>query len=302
MVARNAVVILGATATGKTSCAVSIARRFGGEIISADSRQVYRGLDLGSGKDLAEYGEIPYHLVDIVSLPEEYSVFQFQRDFRRVFGEITARKALPVIAGGTGMYLDSIVRGYTFRSVPVNPRLRLELASFSLEALRERLLKNKRDIHNRTDLEIRERLIRAIEIAEAPQTESSQADEPLPMQLEPVILGIRFPRHELRNRIRIRLETRIEQGLLDEVASIHDSGISWERLERLGLEYRFTAEYLQGKISSHDEYFRLLYTAICQFAKRQETWFRGMERKGVTINWIENGDLAAAVSLAETFF
>lgn len=297
MVARNAVVILGATATGKTSCAVSIARRFGGEIISADSRQVYRGLDLGSGKDLAEYGEIPYHLVDIVSLPEEYSVYQFQRDFCRVFDEVQARRALPVIAGGTGMYLDSIVRGYTFRTVPENPDLRLELASFSLEALRERLLKNKRDIHNRTDLEIRERLIRAIEIAEAPQ-----ADEPLPIHLEPVILGIRFPRHELRSRIRIRLETRIEQGLLDEVASINDSGISWERLERLGLEYRFTAEYLQGKISSHDEYFRLLYTAICQFAKRQETWFRGMERKGVTINWIENGDLAAAVSLAETFF
>lgn len=297
MVEKNAVVILGATATGKTSCAVSIARQFSGEIISADSRQVYCGLDLGSGKDLSEYGEIPYHLVDVVSLPDEYSVYQFQKDFYRVFTGVQERKTLPVIAGGTGLYLDSIIRGYRFRDVPENPALREELALYNLEALRDRLLQSKTDIHNRTDLEIRERLVRAIEIAESPE-EEERAFVPL----VPVILGIRFPREELRRRIRIRLENRIEEGMIDEVAFIHDSGIHWERLERLGLEYRYTAEYLQGKIPSREEYVRLLYTAICQFAKRQETWFRGMERKGVAINWIENGDLSAAVSFVAAFF
>ncbi len=297
MVEKNAVVILGATATGKTACAVAIARRFSGEIISADSRQVYRGLDLGSGKDLGEYGEIPYHLVDVVSLPDEYSVYQFQKDFYEVFAGIASRNVLPVIAGGTGMYLDAVIRGYRFRDVPENPALRSELAPYSLEALRDRLLKRKKEIHNRTDLEIRERLVRAIEIAESPGEE-----EPAPIHLAPVILGIRFPREELRRRIRIRLEARIDEGMIDEVAGIHAAGISWERLERLGLEYRFTAEYLQGKIPSREDYVSQLYTAICQFAKRQETWFRGMERKGVDITWIENGDLAAAVSYAEKFF
>ncbi len=294
---KNAVVILGATATGKTSCAVAIAKKFGGEIISADSRQVYRGLDIGSGKDLSEYGDVPCHLVDIVSLPDEYSVYTFQKDFCRVFAEVQERNALPVIAGGTGMYLDSVIRGYRFRNVPENPALRAELAPCSLEELRDRLFRSKTEIHNRTDLEIRERLVRAIEIAEAPQK-----GEGLPVNLAPVILGIRFTRDELRRRIRVRLEARIDEGMIDEVAAIHESGIPWERLERLGLEYRYTAEFLQGKIASREAYVRLLYTAICQFAKRQETWFRGMERKGVTINWIENGDLAAAVSLVNTFF
>lgn len=297
MVDKNAVVILGATATGKTSCAVTIAKKFGGEIISADSRQVYRGLDLGSGKDLSEYGDVPYHLVDIVSLPDEYNVYRFQKDFSRVFDEVRERNALPVIAGGTGMYLDSVIREYRFRDVPKNPGLRAELAPYSLEALRDRLLKKKSEIHNRTDLDIRERLVRAIEIAESPHEQKA-----LPVYLEPVILGIRFPRDELRLRIKSRLEARIAQGMIEEVASIHDSGIDWERLERLGLEYRYTAEYLQGKIASRDEYLRLLYTAICQFAKRQETWFRGMERKGVSITWIEKGDLSAAISTVSTFF
>lgn len=293
---RNAVVVLGATATGKTACAVALAREFSGEIVSADSRQVYRGLDIGTGKDLCEYGDVPYHLVDIVSLPDEYSVYQYQRDFYRVFTEVQSRGKLPVVAGGTGMYLDSIIRGYRFRDVPKNEVLRKELELLDNEALQVRLLQSKREIHNRTDLDDRERLIRALEIAE-----SSQDEELSPIQFNPIILGIRFPRKELRQRILLRLESRIEAGLVDEVENIHAHGITWERLERLGLEYRATAEYLQGKIPNLQEYTNRLYTMICQFAKRQETWFRGMERKGVAISWIENGDREAAVSCVNKF-
>lgn len=294
---RNALVVLGATATGKTSCAVALARKFSAEILSADSRQVYRGLDIGSGKDLREYGEVPYHLVDIVSLPDEYSVYQYQRDFYRVFNEVQSRGALPIMVGGTGMYLDSIIRGYRFRDVPRNESLRKELEPLDSDALQARLLQSKREIHNRTDLDDRERLVRAIEIAECPE-----GDELPPINFKPLVLGICFPRSELRQRIRIRLDARIEEGLIEEVEQIHASGISWERLERLGLEYRATAEYLQGKIPTLEEYSNRLYTMICQFAKRQETWFRGMERKGVVVSWIENGDLSAAVSQVEQFF
>lgn len=294
---KNALVILGATATGKTACAVALARKFSGEIISADSRQVYCGLDIGSGKDLSEYGEVPYHLVDIVHLPDEYSVFQYQRDFYRAFEQVVSKGALPIMVGGTGMYLDSIIRGYRFKDVPENEALRLELASLDIAALQARLLQSKREIHNRTDLEDRERIVRAIEIAECPE-----GDELGSNNFNPLVLGIRYPRSELRKRIRVRLDSRIKEGLVDEVANIHAQGISWERLERLGLEYRATAEYLQGKTSSLQEYTERLYIMICQFAKRQETWFRGMERKGVRISWIENGDLLAAVSLVESTF
>ncbi len=298
----NCVVVLGPTATGKTGLAVRLARRFSGEIISADSRQVYRGLDIGSGKDLAEYGDVPYHLIDITDLRSEYSVFNFQRDFRMVFDDITARGKLPIIAGGTGMYLDAVIRGYELVEVPVNEVLRAELESLSIDELASRLTGLKEDIHNKTDLLERPRLIRAIEIAEykrdlagndghAAETRSS---------IRPLILGVRFPRSELRARIRARLEARMAEGLVDEVRLLHESGASWERLERLGLEYRHAAEYLQGKIPSEREFLESLYVAIGQFAKRQETWFRGMERKGVEIHWIDSGDPAQAESLVSS--
>jgi tRNA dimethylallyltransferase len=308
----NAVIILGPTATGKTSLGVRLARAFGGEIISADSRQVYRGLDLGSGKDLAEYGDTPYHLIDIATLEGEYSVFDYQRDFFKTFADVSSRGELPVVVGGTGMYLDAIVRGYALVEVPENPALRAELESLSLEELVERLLSIKKSVHNRTDLVERARLVRAIEIAEykrgeqdrtgetsapahtdATAAEGEAGDGGAP-SFRPLILGVRFDRAILRTRIRTRLEERIRAGLVDEVRALHESGVSWERLERLGLEYRYTSEYLEGKIASENEYAESLYTAICQFAKRQETWFRGMERKGVAIEWIENGDYATA--------
>ena len=300
----NAIVLLGATATGKTALGVHLARTFAGEIISADSRQVYRGLDIGSGKDLVEYGEVPYHLVDIESLSREYSVFDFQRDFKASFAEIRSRVKLPIVVGGTGMYLDSIIRNYDIPEVPVNDILRASLEGLSLAELATRLLSLKGSVHNKTDLVERPRLVRAIEIAEykkdrggaEPGSEQRLAD------LAPLVMGIRFERATLRARIRDRLLSRLDVGLVEEVRALHDTGTDWERLERLGLEYRFTAEYLQGKIPSMNEYRESLYTAICQFAKRQETWFRGMERKGVAIHWVENGNRDTAVSLASRFF
>lgn len=317
----NGVVILGATATGKTALGVFVAREFAGEIVSADSRQVYRGLDLGSGKDLAEYGDIPYHLIDVTDLSREYSVYDFQNDWYRVADEISSRGKLPVTVGGTGMYLDSVIRGYALARVPTNEALRSELEGLTIDELVARLLSLKKEVHNRTDLVDRARLSRAIEIAEYERASLAEgrgavgrgvdADDadvagacdtrdagtrisPSARPRDQLVLGVRFERSILRQRIRTRLEERLDAGLVEEVSRLQDEGASWERLERLGLEYRFTAEFIQGKIGTKREYVESLYTAICQFAKRQETWFRGMERKGVRIEWIEGGDRVAA--------
>jgi len=302
----NCIVLLGATATGKTGLGVHLARTFGGEILSADSRQVYRDLDIGSGKDLCEYAEIPYHLIDVAELPGEYSVYNYQRDFYRAFRGIAARNHLPVIVGGTGMYLDSVIRGYSFAEVPENPVLRAQLSTLSLSELAERLLTVKNEIHNRTDLLERPRLVRAIEIAEHGRLQGRTGVRSEPANgrpdIRPLVLGIRFDRTILRRRIRARLDARIGEGLVAEVAGLHANGISWERLERLGLEYRFTAEFLQGKIADATVYADSLYIAIGQFAKRQETWFRGMERKGIVVNWIDEGNREAAVSLVAGSF
>ncbi len=301
MVGNLRVVVLGATATGKTSLACALARRFSGEIVSADSRQVYRGLDLGSGKDLSEYGDIPYHLIDVASLPGEYNVYSYQRDAYAAIADVLSRGRLPIVTGGTGLYIDSVVRAYRFADAPVNSSLRSELDRLSLGELAERLVATGAKTHNTTDFEDRDRLVRAIEIAEAASGEAASADPvspgSSPPDLDTLVIGIRYPRPELRDRIRARLAERIRQGMVDEVRSLHAGGVSWERLERLGLEYRFTAEYLQGKIPTEREFFEGLCTAICRFAKRQETWFRGMERKGVGINWIDGADAETAAGL-----
>ena len=303
----NSILILGATACGKTGLGVDLAhfleaRGIKAEIISADSRQVYKGLNLGSGKDLFEYGDLPYHLIDVADLANEYNVFSFQKDFYYIFSQLKSKNILPLVVGGTGMYLDSVVRGYDFVEVPVNAILRKELEPLSLTDLAERLLSLKNEIHNRTDLDERERLIRAIEIVDYNINHKKSASAPIRPLINPLILGVKFERSVLRSRIKDRLEERIRLGLAEEVQGLYDSGTSWERLERLGLEYRFTSEYLQGKISSEQEWISSLYTAICQFAKRQETWFRGMERKGVSIQWIPDGDREIAHSLVEPFF
>ena len=280
----NLLVILGATAGGKTGLAVQAAARFSGEIISADSRQVYRGMDLGTGKDLIEYGDIPYHLIDIAEPGDEYNVFLFQRDCFDTIEAIWQRQKLPIICGGTGMYLDAVLSGYRMVAVPENPQLRERLEPDSDEQLRQKLLRLKPEQHNRTDLEGRERLIRAIEIAIGEQ-ERLKSLPPLP-ELAPLIFGIKLPRDILRKRIADRLQQRFAAGMIDEVQQLHDSGVSWKSLEFYGLEYRLIAQHLQGQLNRNDM-VQKLRSAIGQFAKRQETFFRRMEKRGIKIHWLD---------------
>ena len=288
----NCVIILGPTAVGKTAIGVAVARAFNGEIISADSRQTYRHLDIGSGKDLAEYSEggepVPYHLIDITELPSEYNVYNYQQDFYKVFKEIIGRKKLPVVVGGTGMYVDAIVRDYQLVILPENKKLHEELEATPLEVLAERLMKLQPDLHTKNDLLEKDRVIKALEIIEAKKlgVESTSVQRP---EIKPFIIGTTLPRPQLWENISRRLRERLDGGMLAEVQSIHDSGITWERLEKLGLEYRFCSEFLQGKIASKEELFEGLFIAIRQFAKRQETWFRMMEKKGVEIHWLDVG-------------
>lgn len=306
----NCVVILGPTAVGKTGVGVGVADYYNGQIISADSRQVYKGLDIGSGKDLDEYildkgksteRKIQYHLIDNADVKDEYNVFNYQKDFYKVFTEMQSKNILPVIVGGTGMYLDSIVRGYDLVEVPTNQELRKTLAGKNeielTQILSELKIKAGSKLHNSTDITERHRLLRAIEIEvfmqekksnpELNNYRNSEEDKmPLRPEIKPIIIGTTFERSILRDNVTKRLKQRLQEGMIDEVKTIHESGISWERLERLGLEYRYVAEFLQGKILTEQELFEKLNTAIHQFVKRQETWFRGMERKGVNIFWL----------------
>ncbi len=293
----NLVVILGATAGGKTGLAVQTARRFNAEIVSADSRQVYRGMDLGTGKDLQEYGEVPYHLIDIAEAGSEYNVFQFQRDCFVAIEEIWKRGPLPLICGGTGMYLDAVLRGYRLIEVPENPQLRAELTQCSDDELCQRLLALKPQQHNRTDQKDRLRLIRAIEIAVGEQ--GAAVDLPPLPEIRPLVFGLRWPREILRQRIALRLQQRFDEGMIDEVQSLYDAGVPWQKLEFYGLEYRLIAQHLQGQLNRNDM-VQKLRSAIGQFAKRQETFFRRMEKQGVEIIWLDGqgdafGELCAVV-------
>ncbi|MFZ4438422.1 MAG: tRNA (adenosine(37)-N6)-dimethylallyltransferase MiaA [Syntrophales bacterium] len=294
----NLLVILGATASGKTGLAVRLARRIGGEIISADSRQVYRGMDLGTGKDLSEYGRegeaVPVHMIDICDPEDEFSVFSFQECFYACFGEILKRQGIPVLAGGTGLYLDAVLRGYRMVSVPENSELREKLAGEPMESLRLHFFSLSPDVHNSTDLLERNRLVRAIEIAEFSQAHPRDLEPTIAVL--PLVIGIRCERKDLRLKITHRLKARLEAGMVEEVQRLHDRGIAWERIDAFGLEYRYIALYLQRKITS-EEMFQTLNTRIHQFAKRQETWFRRMEKNGVRIHWIEGADEEAALGL-----
>jgi tRNA dimethylallyltransferase len=314
----NLLVVLGPTASGKTGLAVRLAQRIGGEILSADSRQVYRGMDLGTGKDLSEYGRegeaVPVHLIDICDPGEEFSLFAFQDRFYPCFREILKRGRIPVLAGGTGLYLDAVLRGYRMVAVPENPELRERLAGEQMESLRRYFLSFCPDVHNSTDLLERNRLIRAIEIAEFsqahppdpeipgtastmfPATTAHQGVSETPIGISPLIIGIRCERNDLRRKITLRLKARLEAGMIEEVRRLHDRGIGWERIDAFGLEYRYIALHLQRKITV-EEMFQTLNTRIHQFAKRQETWFRRMERNGVRIHWIEGADEEAALGL-----
>ena len=301
----NCVVFLGPTAVGKTSIGVGFAHHFNGEVISADSRQTYRHLDIGSGKDLSEYTingkKIPYHLIDIIDLPEEYTVYNYQQDFYKAFKEIQNRKKLPVVIGGTGMYLDAIIRDYQLVNLPENKELHEQLENTPLEELAARLLKLQPDLHVMADLQEKERVIKALEIIEAKNAgyDTTSASRP---EIKPLIFGTTLPRPQLWQNISIRLKERLEEGMLDEVKAIHDSGISWERLEKLGLEYRYCSLFLQGKIASEQDLFDKLFIAIRQFAKRQETWFRMMEKKGVKITWLDAASKEERLSQAIKIF
>ncbi|MFT5453175.1 MAG: tRNA dimethylallyltransferase [Enterobacterales bacterium] len=280
----NLLVILGPTASGKTSLAVKLARQLDGEVISADSRQVYRGLDIGSGKDLEEYQEIPYHLIDIVDPGYEYSVFDFQKGFYSAFEVINKNHNLPILAGGSALYVDSVLNGYRMIAAPENISLRKQLAEKSHQQLIEQLLELKPKQHNTTDLKDTERLIRAIEIALAEQ--SAKATLPTLPKLSPLIIGIKWQREITRQRITARLKQRLDNGMLEEVQSLYDAGVSWKTLEFYGLEYRLIAQYLQKQLSFNDMYQKL-NTAIHQFAKKQDSWLRRLEKQGHAIQWVD---------------
>jgi tRNA dimethylallyltransferase len=287
-------VILGPTASGKTRIGVQIARALDGEIISADSRQVYRGMDIGTGKDLNEYGSVPYHLVDLVDPGYEFNVFEFQRRFLEAFRAIRRRGHLPVLVGGTGLYLEAVLKAYRLVEVPENPGLRQELAGFSLESLAARLKAANPRLHNTTDLLDCERLMRAIEIAEF-SGEGGPPRSPLP-EFTPIVFGIRLDRKILRQRITQRLRERLNRGMIEEAEGLLRKGVSFETLEFYGLEYRFVAQYLKGKLNRNDM-FQKLNSAIHRFAKRQETWFGRMERQGILIHWVDGNEEPAATIL-----
>ena len=279
--------ILGPTASGKTTLAVALADRLGGEIISADSRQVYRRMDLGTGKDLQDYivggRQIPYHLIDIAEPGTKYNVFEYQRDFLRAYDAIKARGRMPVVCGGTGLYLEAVLSGYRLLPVPENPPLRAALAGKSLEELTE-LLKGYKPLHNTTDVDTPKRAIRAIEIEE--HYRHAPAEEHSFPRLKSLVVGVSIDREERRARISHRLRQRLDEGMVDEVRRLLDEGIAPDDLTYYGLEYKYLTLHVTGQLA-YDEMVRQLEIAIHQFAKRQMTWFRGMERRGFTIHWID---------------
>ncbi|HSO78467.1 MAG TPA: tRNA (adenosine(37)-N6)-dimethylallyltransferase MiaA [Bacteroidales bacterium] len=281
------VVITGPTATGKTRLAAQVAYRFGSEVISADSRQVYRGMDIGTGKDLSDYNVdglmVPCHLVDIVDAGYRYNVYEYQRDFIKVYNDMRQRSLIPVVCGGSGMYVDSIVSGYRLTQVPVNEPLRLSLADRSLAELTSILSKYKR-LHNKTDVDTVKRAVRAIEIEEYYLSQPLDP-EPFPA-IRPLIVGIIFDRDIRRDRISRRLKERLEGGMIEEVQRLLDGGIRPDDLIYYGLEYKYVTLYLLNSMS-FNEMYQKLETEIHRFAKRQMTWFRGMERRGISINWLD---------------
>jgi len=281
-------IVLGPTATGKTRLAVQLANALDGEVVSVDSRQVYRGLDIGSGKDLHEYGSVPNHLIDVAEIQQEYSLFNYLCDCRRVLKSISKAGRLPLFAGGTGLYLDALLNAYRLLDVPSNELLREELRTLTQQQLITRLTALK-PVHNSTDTDDRERTVRAIEIAEA---ELSGAGQSVQIKLLPYIVGIRCSGDGLRCRIAKRLHARLASGMVEEVAQLKQKGISWQRLDQLGLEYRLIAQHLKGDFSFNDMQQKLA-SAIYQFARQQNKWFRRMERKGHLIHWIDSDSIGS---------
>ena len=281
------ITILGPTACGKTSFAAALAARLDSEIISADSRQVYRRMDIGTGKDLSDYTvegkQIPYHLIDICEPGTKYNVFRYQHDFFEIFNRLRQEGKVPVLCGGTGMYIEAVLNGYKLLDVPPNPELREKLKSKTLEEL-EDMLATYKTLHNKTDVDSVQRAIRAIEIEEYYKKESPESSEFKPVNS--LIIGLDIDRELRREKISRRLRNRLDEGMVDEVRALLDSGIKPDDLIYYGLEYKYLTQYIIGELT-HDEMVGQLEIAIHQFAKRQMTWFRGMERRGFKIHWIE---------------
>ena len=287
------ITILGPTASGKTALAAALAADTGAEIISGDSRQVYRRMDIGTGKDIADYvvdgRKVPYHLIDIAEPGTKYNLFQYQHDFLKAYDDITARGVLPILCGGTGLYIESVLKGYRLASVPGNKTLRMSLEGKTLGELTAILIelkqRNGSNMHNTTDVDTAKRAIRAIEI-ETFNGENPTAAAMMP-SIDSLVIGIDIEREERRRKISARLKSRLEEGMVDEIRALLDSGIPADDLIYYGLEYKFVTEYIIGKLS-YDEMYGRLEIAIHQFAKRQMTWFRGMERRGINIHWINS--------------
>lgn len=287
MQAYQLITVLGPTASGKTTFAAALAARLDSEIISADSRQIYRSMDIGTGKDLADYTiegkTIPYHLIDICNPGYKYNVFEYQHDFFRAYRTIKERGKLPILCGGTGMYIESVLKGYKLLDVPQNPELRESLKEKSLPELEE-MLASYKTLHNKTDVDTAQRAIRAIEIEEYYKNEAPDTNEYEPVNS--LIIGIDIDRELRREKISKRLRSRLDEGMVEEVRHIIDSGVKPDDLIYYGLEYKFLTLYIIGELG-FDEMVSQLEIAIHQFAKRQMTWFRGMERRGSTIHWLD---------------
>lgn len=291
------IAIVGPTASGKTRRAVELARAIDGEIISGDSRQVYCGMDIGTGKDLAEYGKIPYHLIDMRPAGSKYNLYQYLKDATKALSDIRYNGRIPIICGGTGLYIESLLNGISLPKVPVNPELRMSLSGKNIDELKA-ILSSMKQLHNVTDIDTKKRAIRAIEIQTYYIRHPETAKSTIPSPREALIIGVDIDRENRRRRITERLKQRLSDGMVDEVRNLLDSGIPPEDLIYYGLEYKFITLYIIGQLSER-EMICQLEIAIHQFAKRQMTWFRGMSRRGFTINWLPY-DLPSDIFIEET--
>ncbi len=297
----NLITILGPTAVGKTRLAALLSNRFDGEIISADSRQVYKRMNIGTGKDLDDYivdgKKIPYHLIDIIEPSEEFNLFLFTQHFYKAFEEINSRNKIPFLVGGTGLYLHAILKGYNLKKVEFDKQKYDELNKLSIEQLRERLKKVNPKLHNTTDLIVKDRIIKAIIISEEKSVSSKENPE-----IKSLTIGIYLDREKIKERITSRLKYRLENGMIEEVEKLVADGITFDKLEFFGLEYKYIGMYLKCELNYNDM-FQKLNSAIQQFAKRQMTWFRKMEREGIKIHWIDGADYQAAEKIIlENYF
>jgi tRNA dimethylallyltransferase len=284
----NLITILGPTAIGKTRLAALLANEFNGEIISADSRQVYRGMDIGTGKDLADYNisgiKIPSHLIDVVDPTEEYNLYRFSEDFQKAFQKISHKNKIPFLVGGTGLYLSSVLQNYSLKKADFSKQKILQLEEFNIEELRKKLKEINPRLHNTTDLIDKERIINAIIISE-----NNYRKETKPTEISSLVIGVTLPSSEIKERITERLNVRLQNGMIEEVEKLVSSGVSFEKLNFFGLEYKYIGQFIKKEINRNDM-FQKLNSAIHNFAKRQMTWFRKMEKEGVKINWIEGSD------------